>query len=137
MSEGKAFLDSNIFVYLYSEHEPEKRKAVLNAINRYTNTISTQVLNEFSNVCIRKLKLQNTAIKKAVNKICILCDVLTINESHVQSALDLREKYGYSYYDSLIIASALDGDCEYLLSEDMSDGQVIEGKLTIKNIFLC
>ncbi|GHV18420.1 hypothetical protein FACS189493_7820 [Spirochaetia bacterium] len=42
--------------------------------------------------------------------------------------------YQYSYYDSLIVASALEQDCDYLLSEDMNDGQVI-GKMAIKNIF--
>jgi predicted nucleic acid-binding protein len=58
-----------------------------------------------------------------------------IYEGTIERALNVHEKYGYSYYDSLIIASALERACQYLLSEDMSDGQVIEGKLTIKNIF--
>ena len=135
MSEDNAFLDSNLLLYLYSEQEPEKRQTVVSALNKYSIYISTQVLNEFSNVCIRKLNFNNASVKEALEEICNTCEILTINESHVQSALDLREKYGYSYYDSLIITSALDGNCDYLLSEDMSDGQIIEGKLTIKNIF--
>lgn len=135
MSDVKAFFDSNLLVYLYSEQESEKRQAVINSLNQYMGVISTQVLNEFSNVCIRKLKLQNASVKKAIDKICIMYDVLTIDESHVKEALDLRERYGYSYYDCLIIASALSGGCDYLLTEDLSDGQIIDGKLTIKNIF--
>jgi predicted nucleic acid-binding protein len=53
----------------------------------------------------------------------------------VVEALTIHEKYGYSYYDSLMVASALKQECQYLFSEDMSDGQVIERSLTIKNIF--
>ena len=135
MSGVKAFLDTNLLVYLYSEQEPEKQQIIYSLMNEYDRFVSTQVLNEFCNVCIRKLKLPNESIKLAIDEICNTCEVLTIDESHVQSALDLREKYGYSYYDSLIIASALDGNCDYLLTEDLSDSQIIEGKLTIKNIF--
>ena len=55
MSGIKAFIDTNMFVYLYSKQEPEKQKAVMTAINQYDRAISTQVLNEFCSVCIRKL----------------------------------------------------------------------------------
>ncbi|MCL1941141.1 MAG: hypothetical protein FWG09_04290 [Synergistaceae bacterium] len=56
-------------------------------------------------------------------------------DTNVTKTLDIHEKYRYSYYDSLIIASALEHDCQYLLTEDMANGQVIEGQLTIQNIF--
>jgi len=52
----------------------------------------------------------------------------------VKAALGCYEKYGYSYYDSLMLASALESGCKYLLSEDMADGHKVEGSLTIKNI---
>jgi predicted nucleic acid-binding protein len=54
----------------------------------------------------------------------------------IQKALKLNSKYGYSYYDCLILASALLNDCEYLYSEDMQHNQLIEGKLKIVNPFL-
>ena len=135
MSGGKAFVDTNLFVYLYSEHEPEKQKAAMSAMNHYDRTVSTQVLNEFCNVCTRKLGFKIPAIKKAIGEICYTCEVLTVDETIITLALDLQQKYGYSYYDSLIIASALDSECVCLLTEDLADGQVIEGKLTIKNVF--
>ena len=50
-------------------------------------------------------------------------------------ALGIHERYGYAYYDSLMIASALEHNCQHLLTEDMAGGQVIEGRLTIQNIF--
>jgi predicted nucleic acid-binding protein len=52
---GRAFVDTNIFIYLYSEDESEKQEIAQKAINKYECVISTQVLNEFSNICIKKL----------------------------------------------------------------------------------
>jgi len=135
MSGAKAFIDTNLFVYLYSEQEPDKRQAVITSINQYDRFVSTQVLNEFCNVCIRKLSFQIPAVKQAVEEICVTCEVLAVDESIILSALDVQEKYKYSYYDSLIIASALRGGCDYLLTEDLSHGQTVESKLVVKNIF--
>ena len=135
MSGAKAFIDTNLLVYLYSDQEPVKQQAVMEAINQYDRAVSAQVLNEFCNVCIRKLNFKIPDVKQAVEEIRVTCEVLALDDSHVAAALDLQEKHGYSYYDSLIIASALDGGCDCLLTEDLSDGQIIEGRLTIKNIF--
>ena len=104
-------------------------------INQYERYISTQVLNEFCNVSIRKLKLPIASVREAVKEMTNLCNQITINEETVDNALVFHEKYGYSYYDCLMIASALESGCKYLLSEDLSDGQVLEGSLTVKNIF--
>ncbi|MCL2426112.1 MAG: PIN domain-containing protein [Oscillospiraceae bacterium] len=134
MSGGKAFIDTNIFVYLYSDTDISKRLSVMQEIDKYERFISTQVLNEFSNVCIRKLKLPLADVRNAITEICNTCNLVIIDDNTVMDALQHHEKYGYSYYDSLIIATALESGCEYLLSEDMSDGQIIEDALTIKNI---
>jgi predicted nucleic acid-binding protein len=136
MNVDRVFLDTNLFVYLYSGTEPHKCARITSAINTYYRVISTQVLNEFCNVLIRKIKLPVPFVKDAVKEICETCELWEVNDITVIKALDIHEKYGYAYYDCLIIASALEGDCQYLLSEDMSDGQVIEGRLTIKNIFV-
>jgi predicted nucleic acid-binding protein len=135
MSDAKAFLDTNLLVYLYSDTDTSKRKQVVQTINRYERFVSTQVLNEFCNVCIRKLKLPISDVTNAINEICKTCNLALIDDRTVAKALENHEKYGYSYYDSLIIASALESDCSFLLSEDMADGHVIDGNLTIKNIF--
>ncbi|GHU79371.1 DNA-binding protein [Clostridia bacterium] len=135
MSAVKAFLDTNIFVYLYTDSDADKCQQALDAISRCSRTVSTQVLNEFSSVCIRKMKLPVATVKAAVSEICATCALDTVDEDTVMEALGLHEKYGYSYYDCLILASALSSGCEVVFSEDMADGQVIEGSLTIKNIF--
>ncbi|MDR1953784.1 MAG: PIN domain-containing protein, partial [Clostridiales Family XIII bacterium] len=128
--------DTNIFAYLYSDAEPKKQEIAKRSINEYQRFVSTQVLNEFCNVCIRKLKFPISAVKDAVLQICETCNLVSVDDSTVQKALDLHERYGFSYYDSLMVVSALESDCKYLLSEDMANNQTIESNLIIKNIFI-
>jgi len=135
MSDVKAFLDTNLFVYLYSDSDITKKESVIKAINQYERFISTQIINEFCNVCIRKLSMPIIAVRKAVAEICENCNLVMVDDTTASAALNIYEKYGYSFYDCLIIVSALESRCRFLLSEDMADGQTIEGVLTIKNIF--
>ncbi|GHV59608.1 twitching motility protein PilT [Campylobacterota bacterium] len=132
---GKAFIDTNILIYLYSEDEPRKMEISLQAINSYDCVISTQVLNEFSNVCIKKLDKTIDEIKLAIEEIINSFSLTAIDKETIITALNIHKKYNYSYYDSLIAASALLSKCTHLLSEDLSDGQVIENQLKIVNIY--
>jgi predicted nucleic acid-binding protein len=61
--------------------------------------------------------------------------VMELEKGDMAKAIDIHKKYQYDYYDSLMIISALKSDCKYLISEDMNDGQIIENKVTIKNIY--
>lgn len=130
----RAFIDTNVLLYLYSEDEKSKQQCALSAIGNYDCHTSTQALNEFSNICTRKWHLPAPDIGKAIDEICAVCSVSVVSLEIVKQALTLHDKYRYSYYDCLMLASALSNDCKYLLSEDMSDGQVIEKQLTILNI---
>jgi len=134
MSADRAFVDTNLFCYLYSADEPDKAHLVRASISRYERFVSTQVLNEFSNVCLRKLHIPVATVRRGIAEITSTCCVVTIDQTTVGLALDVHEKYGYSYYDSLIVASALESGCAFLLTEDMSDGQTIDGTLTITNV---
>ncbi|MDR0609588.1 MAG: PIN domain-containing protein [Planctomycetaceae bacterium] len=133
---GKAFIDTNIFIYLYSVDELAKQIIAQKAVNKYENVISTQVLNEFSSICIKKLNKKSEEVELAIDEITEHCVVLTLRKEDIKQALGFHKKLGYNYYDCLMIVSALNSDCDYLLTEDMADGQTIEGKLTIVNIFL-
>ena len=132
---AKAFMDTNVFIYLYSEDEGWKQKRVYNALETYNCVTSIQVLNEFSNVCLKKLKMPAISIKAALDEIANGFTVLPTGIETDKHALIIHEKYGYSYYDCLILASALASACEYLLTEDMADGQIIDNQLKILNIF--
>jgi predicted nucleic acid-binding protein len=131
----KAFIDTNVFIYLYSEDEIEKQNVSQIAVDRCNCIISTQVLNEFCNVCIKKLNKTAGEIESAVEEISGQCTVNQIGKEHINQALKIHKKYGYGYFDCLMIASALNSDCKYLITEDMTDGQTIDDRLTIVNIY--
>jgi predicted nucleic acid-binding protein len=130
-----AFIDTNVCIYLYSEDELGKKSISQKAVGKFNCIISTQVLNEFCNVCIKKLNKPIDEIKAAVKEIAGQCIVAAIETEHIGHALKIHKKYGYGYFDCLIIASALNAHCKYLLTEDMADGQIIDGALTIVNIY--
>ena len=104
-------------------------------IEKYDCYTSTQVFNEISNVMIKKLKMSIAEIKQVITAINDRCMVSIITHETVQKALNLKEIYGYSYYDSLILATAVFSGCDYIFSEDLQDGQIIENKIEIVNIF--
>ena len=81
------------------------------------------------------MKVAAADVRKALEEITAVCRLVAVCERDIFCALRIHDTYGYSYFDSLMIASALDSGCRYLLSEDMSDTQMIDSKVTIKNIF--
>jgi len=133
--KDKAFLDSNVLVYLYSEDEPEKQDIVNNIVDKYECIISTQTLNEFCNVCIKKLKKTVLEIKESLNEIKGSCRLEIVDNLIIEQALLLHQKYFYSYFDSLMLSSSLKYDCAIIYSEDMQNGQIIENTLRIVNPF--
>jgi len=131
----RVFIDTNIFVYMQSKNDKEKRELSGLAIDKFDCVTSTQVLSELSNVFTKKFRVSVEFIKQFIDAVSLTCEVTVIQADLVKKALDLKESYNYSYYDSLIIAAALDSSCMYILSEDLSDNQVIENRLRIVNIF--
>jgi predicted nucleic acid-binding protein len=131
----KVFIDTNILIYLYSDDEIEKQNITQNIFEKYNCFISTQVLNEFCNVCIRKLNQSIENVELAIDEIIENSNVTLIEKHNIKQAIQIHKRYGYKYFDSLIIASALNSDCKYLFTEDLSDGQIIDEKLKIINIY--
>ena len=131
----KAFIDTNIFIYLYSNDEPQKKIISQKTVKKYDCIISTQVLNEFSNICIKKFNKSPEEVELALNEIIENSIVSLIDNDNIKQALRIHKQFGYNYYDCLIIAMALNSNCEYLITEDMKDGQIIDKKLTIVNIY--
>lgn len=129
----KVFIDTNVLLYLYDLDNEKKRRA--KDILKGNHCISTQVLNEFSNISIKKLKLNHDDLSKNLKKIIEKTAVFVFNEDTILNAIDIREKYKFQYYDSLIITTALENRCTILYSEDMQHGQIIEGELKIINPF--
>jgi predicted nucleic acid-binding protein len=127
------FLDSNVLVYAFTTDE---RAAAAQALLQDRPVISVQGLNEFANVARRKLGMGWEEIRDAVSALRALCSaVLALDVAIHGEALRIAERYGYSIFDALVIASALQAGSETLWSEDMQDGMVIDGRLRIVNPF--
>ena len=129
----KTFLDSNILIYLLGTDEPKKEKATILLDPRFN--ISTQVVAENVNACLRKFKLTKEKAFSHGDFLLSKFNVITIEKSFFPIAFHLSTKYQFSFWDSLIVASALQSDCTLIYSEDMQDGLLIEGKLKIVNPF--
>ncbi len=136
--KDKAFIDTNIFVYLYSNSEMQKQKIVKSLIfeSEIDIFISTQVLGEFTNVLYKKYDYSVSTIKMAITDFKNNFSVHSIKTETVERALDMMQTYKYSYWDSLIIASAIENNCSTLYSEDLHHNQVLEQKLRIINPFI-
>jgi predicted nucleic acid-binding protein len=129
----RAFLDTNILVYAFSD---DTRNAVAEQLLGKGGEISIQVVNEFSNVARRKLGFDWAQISDAVDAIRILARAIHPLDLDIHAgAIRLAQQHGFSFYDALIVASALRAKCDLLYTEDMQSGLLVDGKLRIENPF--
>ncbi len=134
MKNKNIFIDTNIILYLFTDDSKKKEFAQNILSTEYT--ISTQVVNENVNVCLKKLKLSKEEAFAHGSNLMNVFTVAVLYPSTIKSAFLLSLKYGFSYWDSLIVSVALEQNCKLLYSEDMQDGLLVDGKLRIKNPFL-
>jgi predicted nucleic acid-binding protein len=131
---AKAFFDTNVLIYAVAENDP--RSAQAEDLLASGGVLSVQVLNEFVSVARRKLLLPWKDVMEALDAFRILCPFpLPITVEMHEGALRIAEKHGYNIYDALVVAAALEAGCATLYSEDLHDGQTIDGQLTIRNPF--
>jgi predicted nucleic acid-binding protein len=134
---AKVFIDTNILVYgFYGLPTPKETVVALFKSQTEPAIISIQVLKEFTNASIRKkLYKSREELNSYLINIRSSFFVSEITLETILDALDLGEEYRYSFYDSLIIATALQSGCTILYSEDMQHEQIIRKKLKIINPF--
>jgi predicted nucleic acid-binding protein len=131
---GKLFFDTNVLIYTLAENDARSVQA--EALLAAGGILSVQVLNEFVAVARLKMSMGWTDVVEALDAIRILCPApVPITISLHESALEIAQRYHYEIYDALIVAAALEAGCATLYSEDLKHGQVIDGKLTIRNPF--
>ncbi len=97
--------------------------------------ISTQVINEFINVMRKKRAVPIATLQGVVRELGSLCTVSLVTMETIECALGISQSHKYSYFDSLIIASAIENSCTILYSEDMHHKHVVADGLTILNPF--
>jgi predicted nucleic acid-binding protein len=138
---GRFFLDTNIFVYAFDAKAPAKARKASALIRRAADTgegiISYQVVQEFFNVAFRRFAHPMSTAEAEQYLVTVLRPLLALHSSPALyfEALRIHEMHRISWYDSLIIASAREGLCEAIYSEDFQEGRKIEG-LRIENPFL-
>jgi predicted nucleic acid-binding protein len=131
MNADRAFLDTNVLVYVVTSDDP--RKPAAQALIRPNTLVRMEVLNEFVAAGLKRRTPWADILKALRGFRALLEDPLPLRlETHFR-ALEIHQR-GYHIYDSLIIASALEAGCSVLYSEDLHDGQTIDG-LTICNPF--
>ena len=133
------FLDSNVLVYSVDNRFPEKRQRAMELVSRSvieaTGCISFQVVQETLNLLIGKLGTPASQLRVLMDDVLVPLWQVYPSPTLYQDAIAIHGRYGFSFYDSLIIAAALEANCTRLYSEDMQHGQRIE-RLTILNPFV-
>lgn len=136
-SDDKIFLDTNILCYLYDCRDLAKQNRAQKIFNELlalgTIQISVQVLQEFCNVCLNKIHIPNEKVHEYL-KLFAQLPVYLNDSQTILSALEIKDKTQFSFWDSLILVAAEETECNMLLSEDLNDGQVVNG-LRIINPF--
>ena len=133
MSGTDAFFDTNVLLYLLSGDASKAERA--ESLVVVGGVISVQVLNEFASVASRKLGMSWAEIREVLETIRAVCRVEPISLETHDRGFALCERYGFSIYDSMILASALLAGCDLVFTEDLQDGQCIDGRLTVRNPF--
>lgn len=113
-----------------------KQVTAENLIRNRNVIISTQVLNEFCNVVFKKKLMTSDELLSSIQFYQKYLTIANLDSDLVINALNIKDRYHYSYWDSLIIATALKSGVNILYSEDMAHGQIIDGKLIIVNPFI-
>jgi predicted nucleic acid-binding protein len=138
--KDKYFIDTNIFIYSFDKTNPTKmiksQSIISQALEKNNGSISTQVIQEFANVAIKKFSnpMKSKDLRIYMNEVLFpLCSVFP-NFELLEESVEIHERYKYSFYDSMIISAAIISGSNILLSEDLKDKQKIEN-INILNPF--
>lgn len=130
LPKARCFVDTNVLVYADSCDEPRKQRIAIDLLRRlrfeHLGVLSTQVLNEYIQVGLRKLGLTHAHIREQLHCYRQL-DIAAVTPDTIDMALNLHQQHALSYWDALIVASAHISGCAVLLTEDMGHGEVLAG----------
>jgi predicted nucleic acid-binding protein len=133
----RIFIDSNVWLYFFLKDEKEKyriaEKYFLENAGGSVFIITYQVINEVTNQLIKNNHDENTIVEN-IEYMYKISTIQDFSKEIILSASELRQRYSLSFWDSIIVTSAIKSNCNILASEDMQDGLIIE-HTEIKNIF--
>jgi predicted nucleic acid-binding protein len=128
----RVFVDTNVLVYARDRTDEEKQRRALAWVaslwEHRAGRLSWQVLQEYYVTLTRKLDppRERAAAREDVTSL-VTWRPIPIDLSTIDAAWGLEDRYGLSWWDALIVAAAQAGECQYLLSEDLQDGQSFDG----------
>ncbi|GHU64789.1 twitching motility protein PilT [Spirochaetia bacterium] len=135
---GNVFVDTNILLYAKFNDDGKKFQVANDLFRLYLHGkqpfISTQVVNEF---CVNAVKMGGDPfeIRSTVANFANRFHIMAVSMNTVRESFRIYDRYQFSHWDCLIAASAIESDCEVLFTEDLSDGQILDGTLQIINPF--
>jgi len=133
----RAFVDTNVWLYAFvGGQDAEKTAAAASLLQRVAIAVSPQVINEVCVNLVRKANFAEPDVSELINSFFARCLVIPQDEDCLLSASDLRGRYSLSFWDSLIVASAIRSRAAILFSEDLQHGLTVDGGLRIVNPFL-
>lgn len=136
-SSVKCFIDTNIWLYAFLETQNAQKSQVANLLVKTEReiTISSQVINEVCINLLRKATFTEEQLQELIKAFYTKYMVAEVTQNVLLKGSELRQTYQFSFWDSLIVASALFSEAKLLYSEDMQDGLVVENQLRIVNPF--
>lgn len=127
---NRSFIDTNVLIYVEASDEPVKRQAALALLKQLyesaSGVLSTQVLQEYCNVALKKLKLPAAHIRAQLD-LYEQFEVVQITPALIRAGLDLHQTRSVSFYDAIVLASAQTAGCSELFSEDLNAGEMVGG----------
>ncbi len=130
LAKERCFIDTNLLIYADSGDEPVKQRIALSLLKQLrlnqTGVLSTQVLNEYCNVALNKLKLPHADIREQM-QFWEQYEVVQVTPDIIHMGLDLHQTRSLGFFDALIVAAAKTSGCTVLYSEDMNAGEMVNG----------
>ena len=133
MSDADPFFDTSVLLYLLSSDTAKADRVETLLLTR--GVVSVQVLNEFAVVALRKLKMPLNEIREILETIRAVCAVEPMTVETHDRGLAVLDRYRFSLYDSMLVATALIAGAKIIYSEDLQHGQVIDSQLRVTNPF--
>ncbi|MCF8167587.1 MAG: PIN domain-containing protein [Rhodoferax sp.] len=133
----RSFIDTNVLVYAEASDEPLKQRVALDLLKglyeQGLGVLSTQVLQEYCNVALKKLKLPGQHVRSQLD-VYEQFEVVQVTPAIIRVGLDLYQTRSVSFFDAIVLASAHAASCNVVWTEDMNDGEVVNG-VRISNPF--
>ena len=134
---ASSFVDTNIWLYAFIAGDDRRKSARAKALLEASRavTVSPQVINEVCVNLIRKAQFSEPQVQRLIEAFYAKYVVVEVSKALLLTASALRQQYAFSFWDSTIVASAIQAGASVLYSEDMQDGLVVENRVRIINPF--